>query len=130
MFGFMLDSLFMDQLSRDLEVINLYNQRPGVRHIDALVITPSQDLGEIALRHRHELPGSLRALLRALGANNSAGTQLLSYLLFERGYTRELIALGHSDARGRAAEIRQFLALEHAPAYRAVSSSAESRAAS
>jgi NTE family protein len=119
MFGFMLDSLFMDQLSRDLELIKLYNQRPGVRHIDALVITPSQDLGEIARRHRHELPGSLRALLRTLGANNSAGTELLSYLLFERGYTRELIALGASDARARATEIRDFLALEHAPTYRA-----------
>ena len=120
MFGFMLDSLFMDQLSRDLEVIKLYNHRPDVRHIDTLVITPSQDLSEIARRHRRELPASLRALLRTLGANNSAGTQLLSYLLFERGYTRELIALGHADARARAAEIRSFLALQHAPAYRAV----------
>jgi NTE family protein len=118
MFGFMLDSLFMDQLYRDLEHIKLYNQRPGVRHIDALVITPSQDLSEIARKHRHELPRSLRALLRTLGANNAAGTQLLSYLLFERGYTRELIALGQSDARARAGEIRKFLALEHAPQYR------------
>ena len=83
------------------------------------MITPSQDLSEIARRHRRELPRSLRALLRTLGANNSAGTQLLSYLLFERGYTRELIALGQSDARARADEIREFLALEHAPRYRA-----------
>jgi NTE family protein len=119
MFGFMLDSLFMDQLARDLELIYLHNQRPGARQIDALVITPSQDLSEIALRHRHELPRGLRGLLRTIGANNSAGTQLLSYLLFERGYTRELIALGQSDARARAAEIRKFLALEHAPRYRA-----------
>jgi NTE family protein len=121
MFGFMLDSLFMDQLHADLEHIKLYNQGPGVRRIEALVITPSQDLSEIARRHRHELPRSLRALLRTLGASNSAGTQLLSYLLFERGYTRELIALGQSDARARAAEIRKFLALEFAPGYRAPS---------
>jgi NTE family protein len=118
MFGFMLDSLFMDQLHADLEHLKLFNSSPGARRIDVLVITPSKDLSEIARRHRHELPRSLRALLRTLGANNSAGTQLLSYLLFERGYTRELIALGQSDARARAAEIRKFLALEHAPRYR------------
>jgi NTE family protein len=119
MFGFMLDSLFMDQLHGDLEHIKIYNNTPGARQIEALVITPSEDLVEIARRHRHELPGSLRGLLRTLGANNSAGTQLLSYLLFERGYTRELIALGQRDARARAEEIRKFLALEYAPRHRA-----------
>jgi len=43
--------------------------------------------------------------------------------LFERGYTRELIALGQKDARARAGEIRHFLALEHAPRYRAATPS-------
>lgn len=115
MFGFMLDSLFMDQLHSDLELIHSQNEMPGVRRIDALVVTPSQDLSDIARKHRHELPRALRLLLQTLGANNSAGRQLLSYLLFERGYTRELIALGHSDVRARADEIREFLALERMP---------------
>jgi NTE family protein len=123
MFGFMLDSLFMDQLHSDLEHIKGYNERPGVRHIDTLVINPTQDVSEIARRHRNELPSSLRVLLRTLGANQNTGTHLLSYLLFERGYTRELIALGHRDARARADEIRAFLALEYAPRYRAETAS-------
>jgi NTE family protein len=112
MFGFMLDSLFMDQLQSDLERLQTHPEDPEARRIDCLVLTPSQDLSEIASRHRSELPRSLRALLRAMGANSSkpsAGT-LLSYLLFERGYTRELIALGLRDARARAEEIRAFLA--------------------
>ncbi len=118
MFGFMLDSLFMDQLHSDLELINSQNETPGVRRIEALVITPSQDLSEIARRHRHELPPALRILLHTIGASNAAGLQLLSYLLFERGYTRELIALGHADARARAEEIRAFLALDRVPTRR------------
>ncbi len=114
MFGFMLDSLFMDQLRADLERITRANQAPGARRIDWMIITPSRDLGEIARRHRHELPRGLRALLRTMGANNSAGTQLLSYLLFERGYTRELIALGQRDALARADELRGFIGGESA----------------
>ena len=118
-FGFMLDSLFMDQLRSDLERISRYNENANVRRIETLVLTPSRDVNEIAHRHARELPRSLRALLRTLGAGNAAGTLLLSYLLFERGFTREMIALGHSDARARAEEIRAFLALEHAHQHRA-----------
>jgi len=46
----------------------------------------------------------------SLGAGSTSAATLLSYLLFERGYTRELIALGLADARARAEEIRAFLA--------------------
>ena len=113
MFGFMLDSLFMDQLQSDLERLKGFNEprNPAARDdIECLVLTPSQDLSEIARRYRAELPRSLRALLRAMGANTPSAGTLLSYLLFERGYTRELIALGLRDARARSAEIRAFLA--------------------
>jgi len=75
---------------------------------------------KVLFAERGETKGDLAAhyervagpLLRTMGANNSAGTQLLSYLLFERGYTRELIALGLSDARARADEIATFLSLK------------------
>jgi len=119
MFGFMLDSLFMDTLNASLERINRYNESAEMRPIETLVLTPSRDINEIARRHLGELPRALGTLLRALGAHNSANSLLLSYLLFERGFTRELIALGYQDAKARAAEIREFLQLEHARQYRA-----------
>jgi NTE family protein len=122
MFGFMLDSLFMDQLHADLERIKRYNETSGMRHIETLVLSPTRDVNEIARRHVRELPGALRALLRALGAHSAPSTLLLSYLLFERGFTRELIDLGHEDARARAVEIREFLQLEQARQYRSTRS--------
>jgi NTE family protein len=118
-FGFMLDSLFMDTLHADLERISRYNETNQKQRIEFLVMTPSRDVNEIARRHARELPRSLRALMRTIGANNAASTLLLSYLLFERGFTRELIALGYDDARARAEEIRAFLSLENARQYRA-----------
>jgi NTE family protein len=119
MFGFMLDSLFMDTLNSDLERISRYNESNETRRIEFLVMTPSRDVNEIARRHTHELPRSLRALMRMMGANTPASSLFLSYLLFERGFTRELIDLGYEDARARAQEIRAFLALENARQYRA-----------
>jgi len=119
MFGFMLDSLFMDTLNASLERINRYNESAGMQPIDTLVITPSRDVNEVARRHVDELPRALRTLLRALGAHNAPNSLLLSYLLFERGFTREMIEMGYEDARTRAGEIRDFLQLENARQFRA-----------
>ena len=114
MFGFMLDSLFMDQLHADLERIRRYNESTEARRIEYLVMTPSRDVNEIARRHARELPRSLRALMRMMGASSAASTMLLSYLLFERGFTRDMIALGVEDTRARADEIREFLGVRNA----------------
>jgi NTE family protein len=122
----MLDSLFMDTMNASLERVNRYNESVGMQPIETLVIMPSGDVNEVARRHVDELPRALRTLLRALGAHNAPNSLLLSYLLFERGFTRELIEMGYRDAKARAAEIREFLQLEHARQYRA-SSSAENR---
>jgi NTE family protein len=119
MFGFMLDSLFMDTLNASLERINRYNESAGMQPIDTLVITPSRDVNEVARRHVNELPQALRALLRALGAHNAPNSLLLSYLLFERGFTREMIEMGYQDAKTRSGEIREFLQLEQGRRFRA-----------
>ncbi len=120
MFGFMLDSLFMDSLNANLERVNRYNESAGMQPIDTLLITPTRDVNEIARRHVDELPRALKTLLRALGAHNAPNSLLLSYLLFERGFTREMIELGYADAKARSEEIRDFLQLENARQFRAL----------
>ena len=120
--GYMLDALFLDGLSADLERLTRINmmleqvgekqlegdERP-LRAIDAFVMLPSEDVREIAARHVHEVPGPVRLLLKGLGAMNKSGMQLASYLLFEAGYTRELIQLGYDDAMARRDELMAFL---------------------
>jgi NTE family protein len=116
-FGFMLDTLFMDGLHADLERLERDNlligavgaERAGRRHIASLLVSPTEDFGEIAARHAGEIPRPLRVLLRTMGAANPGGAALLSYLLFEGGYTRELIALGYADAVRRREELQAFV---------------------
>jgi NTE family protein len=116
--GFVLDSLFADALSIDLERLQQVNallaagdatQMPGRKPIDVLVIQPSVDPTAIARKHVGRLPRSLRALLRTLGALEARGGLLVSYLLFDAAYTRELMRLGRADAEARRAEILDFL---------------------
>src|SRR5262245_11121167 len=119
-FGYLLDSLFTDGLYSDLERLTQLNNivdRVGplgdgtvqLKRIDMLVILPSRDLSEIARHHVASLPRSLRVLLRTLGAMNTGGGQLMSYLLFQDTYTRELIALGYQDAMKRSDDLLAFL---------------------
>ena len=77
-----------------------------------MVMLPSEDIREITARHIHELPRPVRVLLKGLGALNKGGMQLASYLLFESGYTGELIDLGYRDAMQRRSELESFMAGE------------------
>ncbi len=105
-FGFMLDTLFNDQLYGDLEHIERINQlvhaapqTRAVRPIETFMMAPSIDPSDIAARHVADMPRGLRALLRVLGGRPEvSGHQLTSYLTFEAPYTRALIELGYEDA--------------------------------
>jgi NTE family protein len=80
-----------------------------LHHVDVLVLTPSEPLESIAVRHVRNLPFSIRFLLRSIGAMRRGGANLASYLLFEQGYCRELIELGYLDTMKRREEVEAFL---------------------
>jgi NTE family protein len=118
--GHALDSIFLDGMEIDLERLRRINKivslipeeiRPHVnlRHVDALVISPSKPLEKIAERHLHGLPWTIRILLRSVGVMRKNGANLVSYLLFDKSYCRALIDLGYQDAMKRKDEIIDFL---------------------
>ena len=120
--GYMLDTLFMDGLYSDLErlmrINDLVDATPAdpphiggskMRPIDTMLIVPSKDLRVIAEKHRAELPFAIRALLRGVGGNRPGEDKLLSFLLFEQAYTRELIQLGYEDAMKVRDELLDFV---------------------
>jgi NTE family protein len=120
--GYMLDTLFMDGLYSDLERMTRINQlidsvapeyRSGsmskMRPIDTMLVVPSKDLRVIAQKHKRHLPFAVRALLRGVGGKRSSETRLLSFLLFEQAYTRELIQLGYDDAMQVKDQLRDFV---------------------
>lgn len=118
--GHLLDTVFADTLQSDLERLERINRTlrhlpdgvaPGgdLRPIDCLLINPSLDFSAIAQRHYRALPRPLRALLRVVGINDDYGGSLLSYLLFERSYTQELIQCGFDDASARSQDLEGLL---------------------
>lgn len=121
--GHLLNSTFIDNLESDLELLGRLNmlgqmlpqsQRKkhlGLAPVDVLVISPSKKIDEIAARHRHQLPASLRLFLRGPGATRANGGGVLSYLLFERSYCNELIELGYQDAMSKKEQLSAFLGI-------------------
>jgi NTE family protein len=119
--GRVLDSIFVDSLEMDIERLNrinatlrllpadaVENHELGLRHVDALEIAPSERIDRIALEHADAMPRAIRFLMRGIGALRPGGGNVLSYLLFERDYCRQLMRLGWSDAMAKRNAILAF----------------------
>jgi NTE family protein len=121
--GHALNSIFLDSMEVDLERLQRINRtvslipenlraKISLRHVDAMVIAPSQPIDRLAEHYRANLPWTIRFLLRGVGAMRRSGANLVSYLLFDKGFCRALIDLGYQDAFKRKDEILAFLAHE------------------
>ncbi len=118
--GNMMNGLFLDNLDRDIEMVNRMNEiamllsmwkkrRSPWRPISTLHLRPSRDMASVAQEHFLSMPALLRYLLNILGAKNHSG-DLLSFLLFEKEFTRELLNLGYQDTIAAADEVTAFFA--------------------
>ncbi len=120
--GHALNSIFLDSLEVDLERLQRINRtlelipadvrrQTGypLRQVHFRVITPSEELEKIAAEFAQELPRTIRTLLSTVGGTRRSGSNLLSYLLFEKSYCRALIKLGYKDTMARKEDLLAFL---------------------
>ncbi len=122
-------SVFNDTLLADVEQVQRVNQSiqqlkrhlsehhsPAIaqsipfHEVQVLALQPSESLDALAQAHVHELPRSVHRVLEGLGALKGSGAALSSYLLFEPGFLRALMALGAQDVMQRKEELLDFFA--------------------
>lgn len=121
--GHALASVFQDTLQADVEqaqrVSKTLLQMPReiaavmpYRPVEVLAIAPSQSLDALAQAHAGELPAATYNALAGLGAlgakGSPGGAALASYLLFEPGFIKALMALGERDVEARKSELIDF----------------------
>ncbi len=120
--GHALNSIFLDSLEVDLERLQRINRtielipeevrvksHYPLHKVEFRVITPSEELEKIAADFSSELPRTIRMLLSTVGGTRRSGSNLLSYLLFEKSYCRALIKLGYKDTMARKDDLLPFL---------------------
>src|SRR5262245_48765784 len=117
--GVLFNAIFLDLLDVDALHLQQVNhliehlppaEREHLRHIDLLVLRPSEDLGRLANQYEAQLPRAFRFLTRGLGTAEARSNDLLSLVMFQTDYIQRLIEMGERDATARLPEIRRFLA--------------------
>jgi NTE family protein len=121
-FSTLLNAVLLDGIDTDLHLLEKTNllvdtveetsraQLP-IRFVETLMITPSEDIGAIALEEMAALPQMLHYLLGGWGTERETA-ELASYLFFEPAFCIRLLQLGKKDAMARSAEIENILLLK------------------
>lgn len=114
----LLNAVLLDGVEIDIERMQRINEflakvpqehhtHLNFRPVDALLISPSEDLGAMAAQMASKMPRVVRFLLKGLGPLEDA-SELISYLLFEKEYTNWLVELGYKDGMSRESDIKEF----------------------
>lgn len=122
--GHAMSSIFLDSLAVDIERLNRINNtlshmpegsrnQTTLRPIKTLVIAPSERIDSIASRHTQSLPAPIRNMLGRIGATETSGAALASYLLFEASFTNELMELGIKDTMRIKKDVLDFFGNEN-----------------
>jgi NTE family protein len=106
------------EFAEKLAALSADGLAPPMREVKDLVIRPSRDIGLLARDHAERRVRRLRRgtlasrLLRRAAADAEASqdgaADLASYLLFDREFADELVALGWADARAMRSELAAF----------------------
>jgi NTE family protein len=125
--GHALNGLFLDGIEVDLERLQRINRtldhipshvlQSGavpLRKVEVFQISPSEEIEKIAAQHVHHLPRTIRYLMRGIGVMRRSGSNLASYLLFEKSFCRALIAMGYRDTMQRKHELLDFMGMVQA----------------
>jgi NTE family protein len=116
--GVLLDAVFLDAIEADVERLTRINATleliPGgrsenLKRLPALLLKPSESLGQLAVDQHRRFPAMLRYMLGGIGAGDGRGKEIFSYLAFEREYIARLIDLGLRDTLARKDEVLDFV---------------------
>lgn len=119
--GHLLNSAFVDSIENDIERLERINQlirlmpkkksvtEHQLKVIDAMVISPSEDIDSLADEHVHQLPRSIKTFMRGTGSRYGGGVNVASYLLFTHSFAERLIQLGYNDGMAQADELSRFV---------------------
>lgn len=104
------DALQMSRINRLVEALPEESQKEaGLRPVEVMVLRPSCDLGALARRNEFRLPRAFRFFEKGLTNSHAKSSDVLSMVIFEPEFLRELIDLGERDTAARGDEIEAFL---------------------
>lgn len=117
--GVLLDAVMLDAIEVDMDHSQRVNQSAMLcpkettgapfRKVDVLWIQPSADFTALAREFSHQIPGTVRYLMRGLGSEEAIN-ELTSYLLFDQAFCGRLIETGRADVFAARKEVEAFFA--------------------
>lgn len=118
--GHLMDAIFADTLSADLEHLERMNalvsniptdeaQRLSLKKVEAFHLSPSTPFEPLVEKFYSEMPIAVRCLMKLLGISPVEDAVISTYLLFEPKYINQLIEMGYQDAQYFRSDLLDFI---------------------